>query len=179
MSNRGPSAARTGRRATDQTADWRQALRRRWHAQPRRQQVLLVVAAGLVLGALFWRLALAPALSTLREAPQQQRALDAQLARMQSLEAQARTLRQLPTAGRDDARRALEASVQQQLGSAARLQVNGERATLTLTGARGESLAQWLAQARIDARTRPIDAKLARNAAGLWDGTLTLALPAR
>ncbi len=179
MNGRWPSPARAGRRATDQATGWRQVLRQRWQAQPRRQQVLLVVAAGLVAGTLFWRLALAPALSTLREAPQQQRVLDAQLARMQSLEAQARTLRQLPTAGRDDARRALEASVQQQLGPTARLQVSGERATLTLTGARGESLAQWLAQARIDARTRPVDARLTRNAAGLWDGNLTLALPAR
>lgn len=179
MNGRWPSRARAGRRASDQAASWRQVLRQRWQAQPRRQQVLLVVAAGLVTGTLFWRLALAPALITLREAPKQQRVLDAQLAHMQSLETQARALRQLPTAGRDDARRTLEASVQQQLGPTARLQVSGERATLSLAGARGESLAQWLAQARIDARTRPVEVRLTRNAAGLWDGTLTLALPTR
>lgn len=168
-----------GRRAGDQAQPWRARLGRAWQAQPRRQQLLVALAAGLVLGTLVWRLALAPALTLWREAPQRQLALDQQMQHMQALEAQARMLQQLPRAGRDDARRALEASVQQQFGATARLQINGDAATLTLTGARGEALAQWLAQARIDARVRPSSAQLARNAAGLWDGTLTLALPAR
>lgn len=167
------------RRDGDTPAAWRQQLVLRWQAQPRRQQVLVALAIGLVAGALVWRVAVAPALGLWREAPQKERALDLEMQTMQALESQARMLRQLPQAGRDDARRALEASVQQQLGASARLQLSGESATLTLTGARGEALAQWLAQARIDARTRPVSAQLARNAAGLWEGTLTLALPAR
>jgi len=168
-----------GRRENDQPEAWRTQLAKRWQAQPRRQQLLVALALGLVVGALAWKIALAPALTLWREAPQRQQVLDAQMARMQALEAQARMLQQLPRAGRDDVRRALEASVQQQLGSTARLQMAGDGATLTLTGARGEALAQWLAQARIDARVRPSAAELTRNPAGSWDGSLTLALPER
>lgn len=158
---------------------WRQALATHWQAQPPRQKGLVALAIGLVTVALLWWIALAPALSLWREVPQKQRALDLEMQTLQTLESQARMLRQLPQAGRDDARRALEASVQQQMGTSGRLQLAGDSATLTLTGARGEALAQWLAQARIDARTRPISAQLSRNAAGLWEGTLTLALPAQ
>lgn len=168
-----------GRRESDQRQPWRARATRLWQAQPRRQQWGVAVAAGLVLGTLVWQLALAPALTLWREAPQREQALDLQMQRMQSLEAQARMLQQLPRAGRDDARRALEASVQQQFGASARLQLAGESATLTLTGARGEALAQWLAQVRIDARVRPSGAQLVRNPSGLWDGNLTLALQAR
>ena len=168
-----------GRRDAAMPTAWREQLALRWQAQPRRQQLLVALAIALVAGALIWRIALAPALSLWREAPQKERALDLEMQTMQALESQARMLRQLPQAGRDDARRALEASVQQQLGASGRLQLSGDSATLALTGARGEALAQWLAQARIDARTRPVSAQLTRNPAGLWEGTLTLALPAR
>ncbi len=168
-----------GRRDGGPPVAWRQQLAQRWQAQPLRQQLLVALAIVLVADALLWWIALAPALSLWREAPQKQRALDLEMQTLQTLESQARMLRQLPQAGRDDARRALEASVQQQLGASGRLQLSGDSATLALTGARGEALAQWLAQARIDARTRPVSAQLSRNAAGLWDGTLTLALTAR
>lgn len=154
------------------------ALRTAWQAQPPRQRALVTAAALLLLGVGLWQV-IAPAWATLRSAPQQQAAWATELQRLQGLEAQARALQALPRAGRDDARRALEASVQQHLGASARLQTAGDGATLTLTGARGDALAQWLAQARIDARARPTEARLTRNAAGLWDGTLVLALPTR
>jgi general secretion pathway protein M len=56
---------------------------------------------------------------------------------------------------------------------------SGDRATLTLTGVAPDALAQWLTQARVNARTLPNEAHLHRNAAGLWEGTLVLALPPR
>jgi general secretion pathway protein M len=154
-------------------------LRAAWQAQPARQRALIAVAAALIGALLVWQVGVAPALATLRSAPAQHATLSAQLQTMQGLEAQARALQGLPRAGRDDARRALEASVQQQLGAAARLQTAGDGATLTLSGVRGDALAQWLAQARIDARARPSEARLTRNATGLWEGTLVLTLPAR
>ena len=40
-------------------------------------------------------------------------------------------------------------------------------------------VAQWLAQARINARALPGEARLNRTAAGLWDGTVVLTLPSR
>lgn len=158
-------------------------LRRQWQALPSRQRLLAATAAGLLAVAVVWWLALGPALALWRSAPHQHQILDAQLQRMQRLQAQARamqaTAQSLPPLHRDEARRALEAVVRQHLGDAARLTASGEGVTIVLTGVAGDSLAQWLAQARIDARTLPTEARLNRNANGLWEGQLTLALPAR
>ena len=52
-------------------------------------------------------------------------------------------------------------------------------ALVTLAGVPPDALAQWLAQARINARAVPGEARLQRNAAGQWDGTLVLNLPPR
>lgn len=154
-------------------------LRQQWHLLPRRQQVLAVLAGGLVAGALAWWTLLGPALSTLRGAPMQHQALDTQLAQMRALQAQAQAMQAMPRMGRDEAQRALEASVKQALGPTGRLVAGADSATLTLSGAHGDALAQWLAQARANARAVPADAHLARNASGLWDGTLVLTLPGR
>jgi general secretion pathway protein M len=62
------------------------------------------------------------------------------------------------------------------LGAAAQLVIVGERATLTLKGISAEALAQSLVQARLNARTLPVEAHLVRNVAGTWDGTLVLTL---
>ena len=57
------------------------------------------------------------------------------------------------------------------------------RATLVLRQTSAEALAQWLADARANARANTVEARLTRaddNAPGApvrWNGTLTLALP--
>lgn len=158
-------------------AQWRAQAHRQWEALPLRQRVLASVAGGLLLAAIAWWLALAPALVTLRTASAQHQALDAQLQRMRALQAQARSLQTMPRMGREDALRALETSVRQQLGAGARLQPTGDTASLTLTGVRADALAAWIAQARADAKVLPGEARLTRNAQGLWDGTLVLTLP--
>lgn len=154
-------------------------LARQWQALPRRQRLLAAVAGGLVAGALAWWLLLGPALATLRDAPAQHQALDTQLAQMRALQVQAQAMQALPRMGRDEAQRALEATVTQALGGTGRLVIAADSATLTLTNASGDALAQWLAQARANARAVPADARLTRNASGLWDGTLVLTLPPR
>lgn len=147
---------------------------------PREKNGVLLAAALLSLALLWWVL-LAPALQTWRVAEAQHRRLDAQLQKMQSLQAQARTLQSQPRLGPDDVLRALNASVKQQLGAAAQLSVSGERATVTLKGASAEALAQWLMQTRINAHVLPAEARLTRSAStsASWDGTIVLALPAR
>ncbi len=144
--------------------------------------MLAAVASGLLLAALIWWIALRPALTTLREAPAQRQALDTQLQRMRQLEAQALAMRSaqqaLPPLGREEAQRALEATVRQHFGEAGRLVVSAEGATLTLTGVSGQALAQWLSQSRIEARMLPTEARLNRQANGLWQGQMTLTLPA-
>ena len=83
-------------------------LQARWHQVSRREQRLLRAALVLVLLALLWWVALAPALATLKAAELQRRALSAQLQQMQQLQAQAKALQAQPRMAFDDARRVLE-----------------------------------------------------------------------
>lgn len=151
----------------------------RWRALAGRERLLVLAALTLLLAAMLWWLALAPALATLRAADRQHRVLEAQLQQMQRLQAQAKALHAQPRIALDDARRLLEASVKQQFGATAQLIVLGERVTLTLKGASADALAQWLTQVRLNARAVPAEARLLRSAAGTWDGTLVLNLSAR
>jgi general secretion pathway protein M len=136
-------------------------------------------AAALLAAVLVWLIAIGPALATLRTSEQQHRALDTQLQRMRGLQAQAQALQSQPKVGNEEALRMLEVSVRQRLGASARLVIAGERATVTLSGTPPDALAQWLTQARVNARALPGEARISRNSAGLWEGTLVLTLPAR
>jgi general secretion pathway protein M len=164
----------------------RQALRHFWDKLAPREKSLVVGTAVLVGAALLWWVLLAPALQTLRSAERQHAELDLQWQRMRSLQAEAQALQSSPKISYDDALRALESSVRQRLGAGAQLNVAGDRATVTLKGTSADALAQWLAQARINARALPAEARLVRSApaagqdaAVAWDGTLVLSLPAR
>ena len=153
-------------------------LMARWSALARREQRAMLAALTLVLGAVLWWVALAPALSTLRSAPQQLRQLETQLEQMQRLQQQAKTFQAQPVLTLAESRRLLEASAKT-LGPNAQLTVVGERVTLTLKGASADALAQWLTQARLTARVSPTEARLVRNASGTWDGALVLILSTR
>jgi general secretion pathway protein M len=154
-------------------------LRQRWAMLAPRERTLAVAAAALVGLALVWWVALGPALATLRSADAQHRALDAQLQSMKRLQAQARDMQGQPRQNPNEAIRQFEASIRQQLGTAARYSIAGDRVTVTLTNAPAAALAQWLSQVRTNARAIPGEAKLTRNAGGGWDGNLVLTLPAR
>ncbi len=172
------------------------ALRARWQALAPREQTLVLAAGGLVAFAVLWWLAIAPALSTLRAAPARHAELDAQLQRMQGLRAEAEQLQSAPRNTRGDSVGALRTALTQRMGNAAQLNVVGDRATVTLKGAPADALAQWLAEARSNARAAPVEARLNRSTAPTagstpnapvlgkpatamprWDGTLVLALP--
>lgn len=143
-----------------------------------RERLAMTLALWTMGLALLWWLALAPALSTLRQAPARHAQLDAQLAQMQHLAATATALQSSGAAQaprRDEALRALETATAA-LGSGARLTVLGDQATLTLRAAPPQALAQWLAQARVNARVMPREAKLTRDASG-WNGNLVLGGP--
>lgn len=169
-----------------EAAGWKTLLRVRWEALAAREKTLVIAAGALVVLALAWWVLLAPALQTLRDAERLHPQLDAQLQRMRGLQAEAQTLQSQPKLAYDDALRALESSVRQRLGSGAQINVVGDRATVVVKGVTPDALAQWLAQARINARALPAEARLVRTAAGVagassttWDGTLVLVLPAR
>ena len=159
-------------------------LNQRWSGLASRERAL-VLAAGMLVGlALLWWVALAPALQVLRTAPANHRAVDTQLQQMQALQGEAEALLARPALGRDQALLALQSSVTRTLGASGQLQITGDNATLTLRAAPASALAQWLSEARANARVRPAQARLQRTpgaasaAMPTWDGTLMLTLPA-
>lgn len=154
-------------------------LKARWAGLGPREQALVAAGGAVVALALVWLVALGPAISTLRGAEDQRRALDAQLQRMRALQAQAQALQSQPKLNPDEAARLLEQSVRERLGTSARVVIVGDRVNITLAGTAPDALAQWLTQARVNARALPGEARLTRNPSGLWEGTLVLALPPR
>lgn len=185
-----------------------ESLKARWQAwwpelDPREQR-MIAIAAALVVLALFWWLALAPALRTLSSAPAEHAQLDVQLQRMTSLQTQAKALQSQPRASRDDAMRGLETSVRQNLGPNAQMQPAGagEGVTIALRAVPADALAQWFGQARSNARAVPREVHLTRSTQSApppsppsssqsasattgdsprvrWDGTVVMSLPAR
>lgn len=156
-----------------------QRLRAHWNTLAPREQALAAAAAAVVAIALVWWIALAPAIATLRSADAQQRELDRQLQQVRRLQAQARAMQAQPKQGHDESMRQLDAAIHDQLGVTARYSIAGERVTVTLANTPAAALAEWLAQVRTNAHAIPGEARLTRNAAGGWDGTLVLTLPAQ
>jgi general secretion pathway protein M len=156
-----------------------QQLRARWNALAPREQALVAAAAAIVAIALVWWIALAPAITTLRGADAQHRALDAQLQQVRRLQEQARAMQAQPRQGHDESMRQLDAAIREELGVTARYSIAGERVTITLANTPAPALARWLAQVRTNAHAIPGEARLTRNTAGGWDGTLVLTLPAQ
>jgi general secretion pathway protein M len=158
---------------TPLTALWQQRL------APRERRVIVLAAAVIAL-ALLWWIGLSPALRTLRQAGEQRAALQTQAAQMQQLQREAEALRALPRITQAEALRALEAAAQQRLGASAKLAIVGDRATITLKEAPAAALADWLTDARVNARATPVEARLTRSgsdAAVVWSGALTMGLP--
>ncbi len=173
-------------------------LRARWQALAPRERRLLRAAAAAIALALLWWVGIAPALQLQRTAPARHAELDAQLQRMQALQAEAQQLQGAPHPDPDNARRALQSAVTENLGASARLSLSGDQATVTLKGTPGDALAPWLAQVRSNAHAVPQEVHLVRSGAApaesrpvalsdqpaaapapRWDGTLVLALPPR
>lgn len=161
--------------AGDAIDNWTAPWRARWRALAPRERRGLGIAAWVVGAFLLWALAIGPAWRTVRAAPAQLDQLDAQLQGMQRQANEARELRAIAPLGASQAAAALRAS-SEALGSAGRLQVVGDRATLTLTGINGTQLRDWLAEARSAARARPLEANLTRGPQG-YSGSIVVALP--
>ena len=164
----------------------------RWAELAPRERRMVSIAVALLLLALLWWVALAPALRTLTAARNEHARLDAQLQQMSTLQAQARALQAQPRANRDESLRALESAVRQGLGPNAQFAGAGDGANVAMRGTPADQFAQWLAQARSNARAVPREAHLTRAqtlapaatvkaadepARARWDGTLVMALP--
>ncbi|MES2531499.1 MAG: type II secretion system protein GspM [Pseudomonadota bacterium] len=142
------------------------ARRKLWWSQlAPREQRMVAIALTLIVLALLWWVALAPALRTLTEAPAAHAQLDAQLQQMTTLQAQAKSLQGQPRVNRDDALQALDTAVRQNLGPNAQMQPTGagEGVTINVRAAPADGIAQWLAQARGNARAVPREVHLTRS----------------
>ncbi len=148
--------------------------RARWQTISARERVALRLGAGALTACALWLLAIAPAWKTVRQAPAQKAALEAQLATMQLLAQEAAALRSAPAISPAQAAQALQAAAQR-LGASGTLQAQGNRALVTFTGLDPALLGPWLQEVRNGARTRPLQARLTVGSGGL-QGTLVLAL---
>jgi general secretion pathway protein M len=137
---------------------------------------------------LFWLIAIAPALSTLRDSDHQRAHISQQQAQMLALQAQTNALQTRPPLSRDEALRRL-----QSISPSPQVQLNtqGDRVSVQLKAVSAPSLANWLTQARNQAQALPLEAHLTRsnstgsnnaantNSTVVWDGNLVLRLPNR
>lgn len=145
--------------ATARRKGLRHALRQAWSERSAREQQLLSLAAGVILLAALWTWALAPAWRTWQEAPERQARLDAQTQHMRQLQAQARSLQKASPVTRAEAIQWLESSTRD-LGPGAKIQWQGDNATLSVEAAPAAALARWLSQARENAQALPLQARL-------------------
>lgn len=152
----------------------RDQWRARWSRLARRERRLVTAALTVIGVALLWMLAVQPAWRTLRDTPAQLDAVDLTLQHMQRQAAESRELRKLPTVKPAQAEAALRGATER-LGANAKLTLQGDRATLTLSGVPGEALAAWLGEVRSAARARPDEAKLSRGPNG-YSGSVLLSL---
>lgn len=158
-------------------ASWiaaRDALQARWSVLAARERAALTAAAVLIGVFLLWSVAIQPAWRTLREAPGRIDRQGAQLQGVQRLAAEAVELRAMAPVSSAQASAALQGATARLAGRAT-LQLQGDRATITVNGLTGDELRDWLAEVRSAARARATEVQLTRGAQG-YTGTLVLSL---
>ena len=154
-------------------------LHTRWQTlNARDQRVLSVLLSVLALSA-FVAVAILPALNTLQDSAQRRQHITQQHTHMLALQAQANALQNRAPLSREEALRQL-----QSITPSARmpLQIQGNRVLVQLKAVPAGELAQWLAQARQQAQSLPLEAHLTRNTtltSVVWDGNLVLSLPSK
>jgi general secretion pathway protein M len=147
-----------------------------WLARtPRERRAVVLVLSVLALLVVF-SLFIQPAWRTASAAPAQLDQLDGELQQMQRVAAESRVLRAVSPVSQTQAGAALKAA-SERLGDKAKLNLQGDRATLSLTGISPEALRGWLNEARSGARARPVEATLQRGPAG-FTGSVTVTLGA-
>lgn len=155
----------------------------RWQALSPREQRGISVLGVLLAALLFWSIAIAPALNTLRDSDHRRAQIGQQQAHMLVLQNQAQALQARTPLSRDEALRTLQSLTP---SPHLQLQVQGERVSVQLKAVPAPILAHWLTQARQQTQALPVEAHLTRgnataanNAAVVWDGNLVLSLPNR
>lgn len=150
----------------------RQQAKTWWRSRSKRERQAVALIVAIVLLFIVWTVLLQPAWRIARSAPGELDSLDAQLQQMQRIANESRGLRNTAPVGAAQAGIALKAA-SDRLGDKARLNLQGDRAILTLNGVTSEALRGWLTEARAGARARPVEAQLQRGPNG-YTGTLTV-----
>lgn len=150
---------------------------KRWQALSPREQRGLSLLGALLAVLLFWLIAIAPALNTLRGSDHRRAQIGQQHAHMLALQAQAQALQTRTPISREEALRNLQGLTP---GAQMQLNVQGDRVMVQLKAVPAAALASWLTQARSQAQALPVEAHLTRsNTAMTWDGSLVMSLPSR
>jgi general secretion pathway protein M len=156
---------------------------KRWQALSPREQRVVSLLGALLAVLLFWLIAIAPALNTLRDSDHRRAQIGQQHAHMLALQAQAQALQTRTPISRDEALRNLQGLTP---GAQIQLNVQGDRVMVQLKAVPAAALASWLTQARTQAQALPTEVHLTRGNATstgsntvVWDGSLVLSLPNR
>ena len=148
------------------SALWRW-LPERWHQRwmdlSGRERLGLGLALLVLALALLWSSGVAPAWRQWQQGLGQTQTLQTQWQGMQALQAQASALRAQSRVRPEEAVRLLQTSLSS-LGPGAVMTVNGDLATVQIKAASAAAVSQWLAQARVQAQTLPVQARLGRSA---------------
>ena len=154
--------------------DARRQAGRFWQSRaPRERQLIVVMVVSVAILAV-WLILIQPALRILRDAPVELDRLDQQMQQMQLAASEMQGLRAASPVPTEQASTALRAATAQ-LGSSAKLAIQGDRAVLTFTGIQGDALRGWLGEARSAARARPVEAQMVKAAIG-YSGSITVSL---
>lgn len=157
---------------------------RRWHTLSPREQRVFAVLSMLLCLVVFWAIAMAPALDTLRDSDKRRQHIGLQHAQMLAWQAQAKALQAATPVSHSDALRTLQSlSPSPQI----QLQVQGHRVAAQLKAVPAPTLANWLTQVRQQAHTLPVEVHLtlaqpvntATAHVPAWDGSMVLVLPNR
>lgn len=153
----------------------RQQVLARWAAMAPRERQMAQVAAALVLLVVLVMVFIRPAWKSMQQTPAQLRDVSTQVGRMRALADEAQALRQQSPVSPVQAEAALK-SATDRLGTAARMNIQGDRATVEFTKVSGQSLADWLGEVRAAARVRPLEANLVQGEPAHYSGTVVLGL---
>ena len=167
-------ASTQGMGAPSAWLNFKQQVGTRWSALAVRERRYVSIAAVLVGAALLWMFTIQPAWRVVTEAPAKLDQLELQLQQMQRMQSESAVLRSAPPVAPSQAAMALKAATER-LGDGAKLAVQGDRATLTLTAISADALRAWLQEVRSAARARPVEMQLVRNPRG-FNGSLVVTL---
>lgn len=178
-------------------SSWRSAqaqLSAKWQSLQKRERTLVAVATSVVVLALVWLVAIAPAWRVYTSYASSSQALERQVQQMQAMRQYALQMQAelaSSTAGGSASptamAKAIETSAQRLLGTKTPIPLVGDRVTVRFQNVAAPQLLQWLQQVRESTRAQAAQVQLNRVANGApaagvantaaWSGQVVLALP--